>query len=243
MKLICSAVALSLNLFVAVAQSAGEQSKQALKIEADPQAGTQPHELRYLLGLPADYEKKADSRWPLVLFLHGSGERGDDLEKVKIHGPPKLLAAGKDLSAVVVSPQCPTGTRWNADELAKLVDHVANTYRVDRQRLYVTGLSMGGAGTWSLITAYPDKFAAAIPICGRGDEAAAPKLAKLPIRVFVGGKDSERTVINCQEMTAALKKAGGDAELKLYPDLEHDCWTVTYDNPEVWKWLLAQKRP
>jgi len=185
----------------------------------------------------------ADSKWPLVVFLHGSGERGDDLEKVKIHGPPKLLAAGKDLAAVVVSPQCPTGTRWNAEELAKLVDHVANTYRVDRQRLYVTGLSMGGAGTWSLITAYPDKFAAAIPICGRGDEAAAPKLAKLPIRVFVGGKDGERTVTNCQEMTAALKKAGGDAELKLYPDLEHDCWTVTYDNPEVWIWLLAQKRP
>ena len=112
-----------------------------------------------------------------------------------------------------------------------------------RKRLYVTGLSMGGGGTWSLITAYPRKFAAAIPICGRGDVAAAEKLAKLPIRVFVGGKDSERTVTNCQEMTAALKKAGGDAELKLYPDLPHDCWTVTYDNPAIWKWLLAQKLP
>src|SRR4029079_15715947 len=128
----------------------------------------------------------------------------------------KLLAAGKDLGAVVVSPQCPSGMDpsgmrrgWNAQELAKLVDHVANTDRVDSQRLYVTGLSMGGAGTWSLITAYPERFAAAIPICGRGDVEAAPKLAKMPIRVFVGGKDSERTVTNCQDMTAALKKAGG----------------------------------
>ena len=178
-----------------------------------------------------------------MLFLHGGGERGDDLEKVKVHGPPKLSAAGKDLPYVLVSPQCPAEERWNPHDLAKLVDSVANTHRVDRRRLYVTGLSLGGGGTWSLLTEYPGKFAAAIPICGRGDLAAAEKLAKTPIRVFVGGKDREQTVQNCQEMTAALKKAGGDAELKLYPDLPHDCWTATYDEPAVWEWLLAQRLP
>jgi predicted peptidase len=102
---------------------------------------------------------------------------------------------------------------------------------------------MGGSGTWSLIAAYPGKFAAAIPICGRGDVDAVETIAKTPVRVFVGGKDRERTVTNCQTITAALKEAGGEAELKLYPDLPHDCWTVTYNDPEVWKWLLAQRLP
>jgi predicted peptidase len=221
----------------------GQQVASSAKVNVKAEDGSEIEvTLRFLLRLPADYEKRADQKWPLVLFLHGSGERGDDLEKVKVHGPPKLAAAGQDLPYVLVAPQCPTGVRWNAEELAKLVEHAANTYRVDRQRLYVTGLSMGGAGTWSLITAYPDKFAAAIPICGRGDVAAAEKLAKMPIRIFVGGKDREQTVQNCHDMTAALKTAGGDAELKVYPDLPHDCWTVTYENPDVWKWLLAQKR-
>jgi len=222
---------------------AGEQTKHALKLEADAPTGRPQRELKYLLALPADYEKQPDAKWPLVLFLHGGGERGDDLEKVKVHGPPKLSAAGKDLPYVLVSPQCPAEERWNPHDLAKLVDSVANTHRVDRRRLYVTGLSLGGGGTWSLLTEYPGKFAAAIPICGRGDLAAAEKLAKTPIRVFVGGKDREQTVQNCQEMTAALKKAGGDAELKLYPDLPHDCWTATYDEPAVWEWLLAQRLP
>src|SRR5215510_8127515 len=126
MKRLRCVLPVTMSMLFAAALLAGEQSKQALKIEADEKAGTQPHELRYLLGLPADYESKADAKWPLVLFLHGSGERGDDLEKVKIHGPPKLLAAGKDLGAIVVSPQCPMsmgtvmGMRrgWNAEELA-----------------------------------------------------------------------------------------------------------------------------
>ena len=193
--------------------------------------------------MPAEYEKNADQKWPLILFLHGGGERGDNLEVVKKHGPPKQISEGNSFPAVVISPQCDLGSRWNPHALAKLVEHAANTYRIDRQRLYVTGLSMGGAGTWSLITEYPDRFAAAIPICGRGDLAAAEKLAKIPIRIFVGGKDRAETVQNCEQMAAALKKAGGDAELKLYPDLPHDCWTVTYNNPEVFDWLLSQKLP
>ena len=193
--------------------------------------------------MPADYEKQPEKKWPLVLFLHGAGERGSDLEKVKIHGPPKQVAAGKDLPFVLVSPQCPTGERWTPYALAKLVDAVAEKHRIDRQRLYVTGLSMGGSGTWSLLAEYPEKFAAAISICGRGDLEAAEKIAQTPVRIFIGGKDRERTVANCYEMAAAVKKAGGDVELKLYPDLPHDCWTVTYDDPEVWKWLLSHTRP
>jgi predicted peptidase len=232
-RLLTFALPLASLLLTAASLRAADQTAQSISLG----------ELHYLLALPADYDQQPDKKWPLVLFLHGAGERGSDLEKVKVHGPPKQVAAGKSLPFVVVSPQCPTGERWTPYALAKLVDAVAEKHRVDRQRLYVTGLSMGGAGTWSLLAEYPEKFAAAISICGRGDLEAAERIAKTPVRVFVGAKDRERTVANCFAMTAALKQAGGDAELKLYPDLPHDCWTVTYDDPEVWQWLLSHSRP
>jgi predicted peptidase len=198
--------------------------------------------LRYLLYLPAEYSAHEKKEWPLVLFLHGSGERGDDLELVKKHGPPKILESKPEIPAIVVSPQCPQESRWNAHELAKLVDHLANTHRIDRQRLYVTGLSMGGSGTWSLLAEYPTLFAAAVPICGRGDVEKLDQIAQTPTWIFVGGKDREETVQGNEAMAAALKKAGAKTQFKLYPDLPHDCWTVTYDDPQVWEWLLAQKR-
>ena len=102
---------------------------------------------------------------------------------------------------------------------------------------------MGGSGTWSLLSEYPTLFAAAIPICGRGDLAAVEKFAKLPIWIFIGAKDSAKTVDNCDQMATAIKKAGGEGRLKVYPDLPHDCWTVTYSNPEVYEWLLSHRHP
>jgi predicted peptidase len=243
-----AAAAIAVALFIGPALVAAEPApgtqvaaSKVVKIATDD--GTvREATLRYLLYLPAEYAADEAKKWPLVLFLHGSGERGDDLEKVKVHGPPKLLAAKPDLPAIVVSPQCPNDSRWNAQELAKLVDELANTYRVDRERLYVTGLSMGGAGTWSLLAEYPELFAAALPICGRGDVSAAERIAKTPTWVFVGGKDRPQTVSGNEEMVAALKKAGANVQFKLYPDLPHDCWTVTYEDPKVWEWLLAQRR-
>ena len=199
--------------------------------------------LRYWLFVPADYSADESKKWPLLLFLHGSGERGDDLEIVKEHGPPKLVEAKPDFPCVTISPQCPQDTRWNAAELAKLVESVANNLRIDRQRLYVTGLSMGGSGTWSLLAKYPGLFAAAVPICGRGDLTQLDRIAKTPVWVTVGGKDSEKAVKGNEEIVAALQKAGGQVEFTLYPDLEHDCWTATYENPKVWEWLLSQRKP
>lgn len=219
----------------------GKQVAITTAVRVQGADGEREAAVRYLLALPAGYDKQPDQKWPLVLFLHGSGERGNDIEKVKIHGPPKLAAAGKDFPFVLVSPQCESGSRWNPQELAKLVDHLANTYRVDRQRLYVTGLSMGGSGTWALLTEHPGMFAAAIPICGRGDLTAAEKLKHTPTWIFIGEKDRAETVENCKAMAAELKKAGGDVQLKVYPELPHDCWTVTYENPEVYAWLLKQR--
>jgi predicted peptidase len=228
-------------VFGADAPAPGNQVPASTTVKVKSESGDRETTLRYLLYLPSDYESKASEKWPLVLFLHGAGERGDDIEKVKIHGPPKLVSQGKQFPFVLVSPQVPTGGRWNAEELANVIDELANTYRIDKQRLYVTGLSMGGSGTWSLVSAYPDKFAAAMPLCGRGDLAAVEKLAKTPIWVLVGAKDRSETVQNCQEMAAALAKAGCEGRFTLYFELPHDCWTVTYNNPQTYEWLLLHR--
>ena len=119
--------------------------------------------------MPRDYNKKKDAKWPVLLFLHGAGERGDDLNRVKVHGPPKLVENGRSLPFIIVSPQCPKGKVWDADVLTTLLDHVCDTYRVDKARQYLTGLSMGGYGTWGLGIKECDRFAAIAPICGGGN--------------------------------------------------------------------------
>jgi predicted peptidase len=202
-------------------------------------------EVPYWLFLPANYEASPEPL-PLLLFLHGSGERGDDLELVTRHGPPKLLLDAerqKSWPFITVSPQCPKEVRWDAAELAKLVEHVANTCRVDRRRIYVTGLSMGGSGAWSLLAERPGLFAGAIPICGKGDLAAAEQIAKTPVWIFVGDQDQPETVENCTQMTAALLTAGGKSKLTIYSGVGHDAWTETYNNQAVWDWLLNQRQP
>jgi predicted peptidase len=144
--------------------------------------------LGYLLSLPKDYAEKES--WPLLLFLHGSGERGENLDRVKIHGPPKLIAAGKDFPFIVVSPQCPSRSRgWQPHELSALLDEIVEKYKVDKDRICVTGLSMGGFGTWSLAAFSPDRFAALVPICGGGDPNTARRVSHIAIWVFHGAKD------------------------------------------------------
>jgi predicted peptidase len=197
--------------------------------------------LDYLLYLPNGYEKEGKS-WPLVLFLHGAGESGQDLNKVKVHGPPKLAAAGKEFPFIVVSPQSP-GRGWDAQTLNALLDDVVANYRVDKDRIYVTGLSMGGFGTWALAAAYPERFAALVPICGGGNSADTKKLANIPIWVFHGAKDNVVPPSRSESMVKALKEAGAkNLKFTLYPDANHDSWTETYNNPEMWDWLLQQKR-
>jgi predicted peptidase len=196
--------------------------------------------LDYLLSLPADYGHSR-KRWPLVLFLHGSGESGNDLAKVKTHGPPKLVETKGAFPFILVSPQCP-GRGWNADVLNALLDQMVRKYRVDKDRVYLTGLSMGGYGTWSLAAAHPEKFAAIAPICGAGNVADAPKLAKLPVWVFHGAKDPTVPIKRSEEMVEALKAAGGTPKFTVYPEAGHDSWTATYDNPEFYQWLLEQRR-
>jgi len=197
--------------------------------------------LDYLLYLPAGYDDDK-KEWPLVVFLHGSGERGDDLQKVKIHGPPKLIAEGKQFPFIVASPQAPR-RRWDPATLNAFLDDLIAKYRVDKSRIYLTGLSMGGAGTWALAGAYPDRFAAIVPICGGGDPADAPKLKDVAVWVFHGAKDDAVPLSRSEEMVKALRDAGAKSvEFTVYPDAEHDSWTETYANPKLYEWLLHQHR-
>ncbi len=216
-------------------QQPGKQQPQEIEV-------TVKMELSYLLFLPGGYAADEDKSWPMVLFLHGRGESGDDLSKVKAHGPPKIVETKKDFPFIVVSPQS-RRFGWNPDALAGLLDHVASQYRVDRRRIYLTGLSMGGYGTWSLAAEHPDRFAAIVPICGGGNPDHAGRLKNLPIWVFHGAKDRTVPISRSQQMVDAIKAAGGNVKFTVYPDAGHDSWTETYDNPQLYEWLLEQKRP
>ena len=196
--------------------------------------------LKYLLYLPKDYQQKPS--WPLLLFLHGIGERGADLNLVKKHGPPKLIEAGQEFPFIVVSPQCPNGQWWEPLELKTLLDEIGEKYKVDKERIYVTGLSMGGFGTWALATYQPNRFAALVPICGGGEPIGVKEFAHVPAWVFHGAKDPVVPLGRSEQMVEALKKNKGDARLTVYPEAKHDSWTETYANPQVYQWLLEHKR-
>jgi predicted peptidase len=197
----------------------------------------------YLLYLPEGYGAEPDRRWPLILFLHGRGESGSNLDRVKRHGLARRLDEGLELPAIVVSPQCPAGGWWTTDVLSALLDEVSEQYAVDADRVYVTGLSMGGYGTWALALRYPDRFAAIAPVCGGGDPARACTIRHVPVWAFHGAKDDVVAFEKSEEMVAALRACDGNVRFTVYPEARHDSWTATYANPELYAWLLAQRRP
>jgi predicted peptidase len=219
-------------------------SKESKVLEGQQQAcelnGAVKVDLKYWLYLPEGYQQQES--WPLMLFLHGAGERGDDLQLVRKHGPPKLVGEGKQFPFIIVSPQCPSGRWWQPMELATLLDEIVDRYRVDQDRIVVTGLSMGGYGTWDLAAYQPDRFAALAPICGGSDPIRAKYLAGIPVWVFHGRKDSVVPVERSEAMVEALKKADSPVKFTVYDEANHDSWTETYANPKLYEWLLQQKR-
>ena len=205
--------------------------------------------LPYLLYVPKEYAADTTKKWPLVLFLHGAGERGTELEKVAVHGPPKLVKAGRDFPFILVSPQCPERQIWDDDTLMGLLQWLESGLRVDTRRVYVTGLSMGGYGTWSLASKHPDHFAAVAPVCGGGDRIRAllpsqgAALKTLGVWAFHGGKDNVVAPSESERMVDAFKKAGvTDIELTVYPDDGHDSWTHAYNEPTLYDWMLRHNR-
>ena len=195
----------------------------------------------HLLYLPEGYARQ-DRNWPLVLFLHGSGERGADLRLVGKSGPPGLVAHGRTFPFVLVSPQCPVGQQWVPETLLRLIDQVAAEYRVDPDRVYVTGFSMGGSGTWKLAGAAPDRFAAIAPLAGGEYVIQADRLAGLPIWAFHGAVDPVVPMQASRDMIDAVRAAGGDPKLTVYENEGHGIDAMTYSNAEFWSWLLAQHR-
>jgi predicted peptidase len=216
--------------------------------------------LPYRLLKPDNYDPK--SKYPLVLFLHGAGERGDDNEKQLIHGVPEFAREDnrKKYPCFLAAPQCPAGAKWvdvdwsadthvQPDEPSEslrlalaLVGALQGEFSIDAGRIYVSGLSMGGYGTWDAAMRRPELFAAAVPICGGADETRAERIARMPVWVFHGAKDPAVKVARSDRMVAALIKAGGNPGYTRYPGEGHASWVPAYRDPELFKWLFAQKR-
>lgn len=211
------------------------------------QQATQIEPLKYLLYSP-DKPKSGETieleTWPLVLFLHGGGEGGDDIEKVKKHGLPKLIQNGNSFPFFVVSPQNPSESQfWNDQQLIRLVDEIVASHPIDESRIYLTGLSRGAFGAWRLAVQNPDRFAAIVPISGGGPLPYIKRLKNVPIWAFHGAKDGVIPYQESQRLVDELKRVGGKVKFTLYPDAAHDAWTETYQNPQLYEWLLQQKKP
>jgi predicted peptidase len=217
--------------------------------------------LPYLLLKPRGYEPA--TQYPLVLFYHGAGERGNDNQSqwkngVEIFSSPENR--GK-FPCFVIAPQCPQDKQWvdvpwaaesevqPADPSPQMkmsleiLDAIQKEFSIDGKRLYVVGLSMGGYATWDVTTRFPQRFAAAVPICGGGDETQAPKIKDLPIWAFHGAVDPVVKTIRTRNMIAAIKAAGGNPKYTEYPGVGHDSWNNAFKEPDLLPWLFAQKRP
>jgi predicted peptidase len=194
----------------------------------------------FLLYLPKDYNER--EKVPLIIFLHGRGERGEDINLVKKHGPPKLINEGKEFPFIIVSPQCPSNQWWSAEFIYALLNEITEKYKVDENRIYLTGMSMGGFGTWDMALHYPGMFAAIAPVCGGGNSRNVCSLKDLPVWVFHGEKDPVVSVNESKKMVDALKRCGGDVQLTIYPEAGHDSWTETYDNPKLYEWFLQHSK-
>ncbi|MBY0525200.1 MAG: prolyl oligopeptidase family serine peptidase [Gemmataceae bacterium] len=214
--------------------------------------------LPYRLLKPEDYDPK--KAYPLVLFLHGAGERGTDNDKQLVHGVPDFVKNRKEYPCLLIAPQCPANVKWvdvdwGADShkqpaemtepmrlTLELIPALQKEFTIDTKRIYATGLSMGGYGVWDIVVRKPDLFAAAVPICGGGDEATAKQIAKLPVWAFHGAKDGAVKVSRSRNMIDALKKTGGEPKYTEYPNEGHGSWVPAYRDAEMFKWLFAQKR-
>ena len=216
--------------------------------------------LPYRIHIPDGLDKS--KKYPLIIFFHGAGERGDDNKRQLVHGCKELLAYSKKTAqnAIIIAPQCAKKKQWvdtpwgalshtmpkqPSEQMQLAVDLLKSKVKelpVDEGRIYVSGLSMGGYGTWDIIQRMPEYFAAAIPVCGGGDTAQAAKLKNLPIWVFHGGNDKVVKTSRSRDMVAAIKKVKGKVKYTEYPGVGHNSWSPTFKNDEVLKWLFEQKK-
>lgn len=220
------------------APSPGKQVEQAF-------TASDGASVAYLLYLPKDYDPSSKSQ--LILFLHGRGESHGPLSLVAKWGPPRFAARGDELPYVLVSPQCPGNDSWSKptqqNRLIELLDHIVKIYSIDEDHLCLTGLSMGGYGSWRMAADHPGRFSSVVPVCGGGDPGDAEKLKDVPIWVFHGDQDGAVPFQRSVEMVEAIKKAGGTKiRFTSLEHIGHNCWSATYATPELFEWISKQKR-
>ncbi|WP_077036144.1 alpha/beta hydrolase-fold protein [Pelomonas sp. KK5] len=198
---------------------------------------------RMWVWLPPDYEQKAE-RWPLVVFLHGSGERGTELDAVLRNGPPMHVAKGEAAYPfVLVSPQLREDREWEPAELHQLLLALQSRFFVDTDRSLATGLSLGGHGVWNWATAYPGDLAGIAPVCGHGDPSRVAAMKRVPVRAYHGDRDDVVPLAGQQACIDALRAAGDrDIEFIIYPGVNHGSWIPAYKDPQLTPWLLSHRR-
>ncbi len=190
-----------------------------------------------------DYPKEAKGKVPLMVFLHGSGERGNDLEKVKANGPFKYRDAMKEPVAIL-APQCPANTWWDTDAIYHLIQDIQKKYKIDESRIYLTGLSMGGWGTLKLAGEHPEMFAAVASVCAPTDRVMVANIQNyknLNIKVFHGGMDDVVLPENAFNFYQKLHPVNPKAELIIFPNDNHNSWDSTYSDPKLYEWMFSQK--
>lgn len=235
------------SLLGALTASAGEVQKGFVDKVFRDQEGDH----RYVVYVPSDYTP--DKKWPIVLFLHGSGARGSDNRRQINEGlGPAIREDPSRCPAIVVFPQAETlsvmpinawfPTSPDGQRALVFLDLAEKEYSTDPDRVYLTGLSMGGIGSWAQALNDPDRWAAVVPICGGGNQHDAQKIAHLPIWVFHGSLDTTIPVAFSRTMVKSLKKAGGNPRYTEYPTVGHNSWTRAYREPELWPWLFSQSK-
>lgn len=249
-RILCFAILLALAASLQAAQTAQSFARTTSRAVS----------YRYWLSLPESYRPGSGPNWPVIIFLHGSGECGSDLNAVLRQGIPKLLAAAPPPTDdrtheatqllreqfIVVSPQCPENTGWDDDAVLGLLDDVLARHDGDPKRVYLTGLSLGGYATWTIGLRHPERFAAIVPIAGGGsfgDVYGSSRSKDLAIWAFHGAQDGLVPVDESQRMINLLNNVGApEVKLTIYPDAEHDAWTRTYTDPNLYRWLLWHHR-
>ena len=235
----CALALLACSSLKAEQPAPGKVSEQSFKVSAK-------QTIPYLFSLPQEYDPSSKTKWPVMLFLHGRGESRGPLSIVAKWGPPRMAQRGDNLPYILIAPQCPAESRWTDDDqqagVLKLLDHITTTFPADTTRIYLTGLSMGGYGTWKMATENPDRFAAVSPICGRGNPADAAKLVDVPIWVFHGTEDTAVLYRHSDEMVKAIRKAGGKkVRFTTLQHVGHNSWSAAYATPELYQWFNKHK--
>jgi predicted peptidase len=236
-------------------------AEEPVGFESREYSGADGSSLLYQFLVPPDYKQgDAGQRHPLLIFLHGAGERGNDNKAQLVHGRQFMEALARDHGCFVIAPQCPSGKKWvevnwsapghdlpdkpsePMGALLQVLHLVQQQFRIDSDRLYVMGLSMGGYGTWGMIQRNPEMFAAAVPICGGADNDKADCIKDIPIWCFHGGKDGVVPTVRSREIIEAIRDAGGKPKYTEFPGVGHNSWSPAFAEPELPGWLMAQKR-